>query len=148
MTFSPQFSARLLAKCFLRNGQQEHTTARKLLLTIQAQSLFPPMSVASADAGQFLFAPLPAILFADDPIFSPDLALLSAARAYASLKMAQNPSSSSNSVPSTPSTPVPSSESRPHFLYSRGQLLALHNSPLCVRPPALKPLSEWFGYVL
>ncbi|KNZ63332.1 hypothetical protein VP01_1158g2 [Puccinia sorghi] len=27
----------------------------------------------------------------------------------------------------------------------RGQLLALHNSPLCVRPPALKPLSEWFG---
>ncbi|WAR58086.1 hypothetical protein PtB15_5B318 [Puccinia triticina] len=25
------------------------------------------------------------------------------------------------------------------------QLLALHNSPLCVRPPALKPLSEWFG---
>ncbi|KAA1119502.1 hypothetical protein PGT21_027544 [Puccinia graminis f. sp. tritici] len=63
--------------------------------------------------------------------------------------MAQNPSSaspSSNSASSTPSTPVAaSSEPKQPIFYSRAQLLALHNSPLCVRPPALKPLSEWFG---
>ncbi|KAI9620669.1 hypothetical protein KEM48_008018 [Puccinia striiformis f. sp. tritici PST-130] len=81
-------------------------------------------------------------------VASADAALLSAARAYASLKMAAadpSPPDSSSSSSTPPTPPAASSEPRIPIFYSRAQLLALHNSPLCVRPAALKPLSEWFG---
>ncbi|MBW0482117.1 hypothetical protein O181_021832 [Austropuccinia psidii MF-1] len=99
-------------------------------------------------------------------IASADAALLSAARAYASLKMTQHPSASSNSnssnsfsanplnstatmssttITSTNETESPTPQDKQSFHYSRAQLLSLHQSPLCVKPVNLKPLKDWFG---
>lgn len=79
-------------------------------------------------------------------VASADAALLSAARAYASLKMEQQSSSSSSYTlsPSSPS-PITSPKQKTPIHYTRSRLLALANSPLCVRPEALKPLKDWFG---
>ncbi|KAG0145949.1 hypothetical protein CROQUDRAFT_658057 [Cronartium quercuum f. sp. fusiforme G11] len=82
-------------------------------------------------------------------IASADAALLSAARAYASLKMDQNSSSSasssSNTLPPTSPISITPTKAKQSIRYSRKQLLDLANSPLCVRPEALKPLKDWFG---
>ncbi|KAI8455611.1 hypothetical protein BY996DRAFT_4580630 [Phakopsora pachyrhizi] len=54
-------------------------------------------------------------------------------------------SPSSNNISSTPSTPTQDSQPKKLIIYSRQQLLALHDSPLCLPPSQLRPLSEWFG---
>jgi hypothetical protein len=41
-------------------------------------------------------------------------------------------------------TPV----SRPLIVYTRLQLVRLHESPLVQPPPSMPPLREWYGYVL
>lgn len=117
------------------------------------------MSVASADAGTSPFPSLDlsclvcfAHLFI---VFSSNttVALLSAARAYASLKMNQNTSNSSSSSSSSatlpPASPISVSpnKSKTPIHYSRKELLALAESPLCIRPQTLKPLKDWFGCV-
>ncbi|EGG08599.1 uncharacterized protein MELLADRAFT_84760 [Melampsora larici-populina 98AG31] len=78
-------------------------------------------------------------------VASADAALLSAARAYASLKMEQQSSSSSYTL--SPGSPISitSPKQKAPIHYTRSRLLALANSPLCVRPEALKPLIDWFG---
>lgn len=117
----------------------------------------------TADAGAIVFA---LVCFAGHPLtYTPITALLSAARAFASLKMGQDAalnaaaaattdqvaaSTSSDSGPSRAGNMTPTPGKKPDdcrrgFVYTRRILLKLYDSPLCRCPEGMKPLKEWFG---